>query len=108
MIRKAKKLQAKGNTHEIFSHGTGWKVISGESGKTYFIARQNNGVFFCTCDWHKWHAMGECSHVMAIRRFLAKDDGKLVSAWGSMDDARRQHHTISTINDGIVFTSRSR
>lgn len=109
ITRHAKEMQNKGNTHDIevlaANHFT---VTSGTSDKVYHLFQDQHGHYVCNCDWHKFHRGGECSHVIALRRYLSKKYANLmVSAWTPVD-VQRQHHTIMAKNDGVVFTSRSK
>lgn len=109
ITRHAKEMQNKGNTHEVSvlapNHFT---VTSGSSGNSYHLFMDQHGHYVCNCDWHKYHRGGECSHVIALRRYNAKTyAGLMVSAW-TPEDVGRQHHTIMAKNDGLVFTSRAK
>jgi hypothetical protein len=91
MNRHANTLKAKAVTHTATQiDASTWDVISGKSGNTYRVTRNGNN-FFCTCDWHVWHTGGECSHTILVRKLAAAANRTLVSAWGTSDDAARQH-----------------
>lgn len=105
--RHADELKAKAKTHTLEQVKNNlWKLTSGHSGNEYWIFQNSHDTFTCSCDWQTWHPGGECSHVIAVRKLIARQNGELVSAFDSMETAKRQHHKIVDFNDGLIFTTR--
>ncbi len=112
IIRNAKGVQAKANGHQVRKVADGvYEVISGTSGRVYRVelVEGMNGAT-CTCDWGQWRPIRDrrsaCSHVLAVHRYLAQNEGYRVSAWSSPQDAARQHRISRHIGDGVVLTYR--
>ena len=116
-IRNVKQLQKKRKMHQVERVGVNsYHVTSGTSGKVYKVTVQNQardgavryGGAFCSCKWGQYRPGSDgrsgCSHVMAV--FEALDAERKTSAWGSSQDAKRQHRPITVIGDGVILTSR--
>jgi len=107
MNRNAKQLQSKSKTHHIEQISPdSYEVTSGTSGNVYTVSRSAGNVYTCTCDWHRYHKSGECSHTISVREHIAGQSGRSLSAWGSKEDAGRQHKKSEGANEGVFFTSR--
>ena len=104
-IAQPKTIQKKSKTHTVSQFGQGYKVISGASGKAYYVRMMGHGAT-CSCDWAKYRpAMDKrsgCSHVVAAYNSM----GRRASAWVSETDAKRQHRPIQQIGDGVWLTTR--
>lgn len=104
--RQAKQMQKKSTGHTVVELDLyHWMVVSGTSQNSYEVF-SDGSQFSCTCDWGKYHPVGECSHTIAVRQQLARVDGHAVSVWSHVQDARRQHRAICDISDGLIFTTR--
>lgn len=105
--RNAKVLQSKSKTHEVTegNHGI-FKVTSGSSHSEYFVSQVNANDFHCTCKYHEFYKTGECSHTIAVRKFIAENNSRSISAWSNPFDAMKQHQKNQGYNDGVYFTSR--
>lgn len=105
MKRHAKFLQSKSRTHQVELVGDGWNVTSGSSGKTYWVREMADGTFWCGCKWHEYHPQGECSHVAAVRNWLAESEGRRMYLKGSVEDYRRSHQRYDAYNEGVIYTT---
>jgi len=108
MQRHGAKLTKKSRTHEV-TRGAGrgeFVVTSGTSGKSYTVTELTDGRFACVCKWAEYHPCGECSHVIAVREWLANAEGRHVHAHDSLEAARKSHHKIEDRNDGLWYTTR--
>lgn len=106
--RKAKTLQEKSRGMQVERIGRSTFRVLSTSGKTY-IATVNETQDFtsCTCDWAQYRPSGSncgCSHVVAAINHIAGEQGKTASAWGSREDAERQHKHIWNLGDGMLVT----
>lgn len=109
MNRQAKTLQSKSRTHEIAKvNDTTYTVKSGASGNEYTVTLQDNGAT-CTCSWAQYRPRHDnrsgCSHTIAVYNHLAGESHK-VMAWGSEEQARKQHRPTIIIGDGLTLTVR--
>lgn len=119
-ITDPKRLQSKSKTHTVTQVGINqWMVTSGSSGKSYRVkmqsTTQDGAVTYsgaeCTCPWGKYRPGRDrrsgCSHAQAVFAHLAQErDGRTTSAWGTSQDAKRQHRPVTVIGDGVILTSR--
>jgi len=108
MNRNGKGLTKKSRTHEVTlgSNRAEFIVKSGSSGKEYTVTELADGRFGCTCDWHKYHAYGECSHTISVREYLSQAGSRRLYA-RTEEEATRSHQRIEGRNEGLWFTSRS-
>ena len=108
MERHGKPLTRKSRTHQVFvSEIAGaFDVVSGSSEKTYTVRELSDGRFWCGCKWHEYHTFGECSHVLAVRQWLAQAGNRAVYAYSSMEEAKNAHRKIEDRNDGVTIASR--
>lgn len=108
MERHGKSLTRKSRTHEVFvSEIAGaFDVTSGSSDITYTVRELSDGRFYCGCKWHEYHIFGECSHVIAVRQWLAQAGNRAVYAYGSLEEAKNAHRKIEDRNDGVTIASR--
>jgi hypothetical protein len=106
--RHGKSLTKKSRTHKVESIGNGmWQVKSGSSGKTYTIKNLTDGRFVCSCDWHKYHSAGECSHTLSVRQELADIESRKLHGYGSVEQYRKAHRKYEDYNDGLIIASRA-
>ena len=107
-MRHAKELTKKSRRHQVYTttDATTFDVTSGSSGKVYKVRSLADGRFWCGCKWHEYHSAGECSHVIAVREWLANTEGRHTHAHASKAEARQSHHRLDDRNDGLWFTSR--
>jgi hypothetical protein len=115
--RNAKSLQSKARTHTVIlddiRYGR-YRVISGGSGKEYIVNVFQQAGASCNCDWatKRQDALvanqgaTACSHTIAVFEFIAQGSGKRVSAWGSEEEAERQHRPVTDMVDGVLLTTR--
>jgi len=110
-IRNVKRIQTKSRKNQVHPLGNGqYQVVSGKSWNIYDVTLTGNGGV-CSCTWAK-HRLGRdqrsaCSHVLAAINFAAQEAGATsVSAWGTPQDARRQHRRVIDIGDGVLVTVR--
>ena len=110
-IKNVKNIQAKAKRNSV-RHITGslYEVTSATSGNRYSV-RVNGSAATCTCDWSKYRPGHDqrcgCSHAVAVFEFIAEQEqGRTVSAWGSLIDVQRQHRPLFSIGDGVVLTTR--
>jgi len=105
--RDAKAMQRKSRKHQVRDLDGGlYEVTSGASGEAYTV-NMCGGVTSCTCDWGKWTAVGEptvCSHVLAVHRYLARQDGRMISAWSRESDAAKQKRIQEYLGQGVTVT----
>jgi hypothetical protein len=111
IITNPKEIQRKSRRHLVRQVRPNWyKVKSDETGRIYDVALALNGGT-CSCEWGRQRPdedrRSACSHVLAAMNYRAVQTGRRVSAWCTEDDARRQHHPMLAIGDGIILTSRS-
>ena len=115
--RHADKLLSKARTHTVILDDPRfgrYRVISGGSGSEYIVNVFQSGGASCNCDWarKRQDALVEnkgataCSHTIAVFEFVARGEGKRVSAWTSEEEAARQHRPVVDMVDGIVLTKR--
>jgi hypothetical protein len=110
-ITSAKLIQHKSREHTVRQVRSNWyKVTSGETGRIYDVNLGLNGGT-CTCEWGRQRPDDDrrsaCSHVIAAMNFRATQEGRRVSAWTTLEDARRQHRPTLAIGDGVILTSRA-
>jgi len=105
--RDAKAMQKKSRRHQVRDLDGGlYEVTSGASGQTYTV-NMCGGVTRCTCDWGKWTSVGEqtvCSHVLAAQEYLARQDGRTISAWSRESDAAKQKRIQQYLGQGVTVT----
>jgi hypothetical protein len=118
-----KRIQRKSRRHKVHQadmSGNVYRVTSGTSSKTYTVHVSQEAhlgaVTFagarCSCDWGKYRRSDDgfrsgCSHVVAVYDHIAHEEQeRVVSAWGNLDDAQRQHRPITVIGDGVLLTGR--
>lgn len=112
-ISNPKAVQEKAKTHEVTPLNRGvFRVKSGSSGSEYLVRLQpgDNGAV-CDCPWGQHrryadHYRSGCSHVQAVVAHLEAQQGRVVSAWGSAEDARRQRRPVINLGDGVLLTAR--
>lgn len=111
-IVNAKELLVKSHGHFLEWNGARgcYEVTSGTSGKTYEVYPVDDG-FVCFCPWGTKGGTGlrersGCSHAQAAAAYEAKGQGRRLSAWTDLDDAKRQHRPIRDLGNGVVLTSR--
>lgn len=103
--------KAKGHTVTPLDHDT-FKVKSGESGEDYYVRllpNEDGGT--CDCKWgnrrkNRDNYRSGCSHVQAVYVQLESQRSRTVAAWGSKEDAQRQHRPMADIGDGVILTLR--
>jgi hypothetical protein len=110
-IANPKKIHAKSAAHTVTPHGpSAYKVISGTSGSAYFVCLLPAGGATCNCRWGQYRpwadARSGCSHVQAVVEFVESQKARTTSAWGSREEAARQHRPMVGIGDGVIMTSR--
>jgi uncharacterized Zn finger protein len=108
-IVNPKRIRQKARSHRI--HPTVqpglYRVESGESGNAYWVLLDTveaSGI--CTCPWGKHHFPSGCSHVVAALAERAEAKGRRISAWSTVEEAKRQHQPWREVADGMVVTSR--
>lgn len=110
-MRHTTDLKKKSKTHEVQQTGlAAYTVTSGHTGSQYLITVLENGAA-CTCDWAKYrpaenNGRSGCSHVLAVMAHIEAEKGRTISAFGTFEQANRQHRPIADIGDGIVLTTR--
>jgi len=107
--RFPKKIQQKSRSHEIEPLSDEmFLVTSGTSGEVYTVVLMD--PIICSCNWGRYREPNipcGCSHVVAVKNFLAETtESRRIMAWSSEDDARRQHRRIVPLGDGLVLTAR--
>lgn len=115
MKRNTKALQKKAAAHSVFPvEPNVFRVISGGSGREYRVVMFSDLTGNCNCDWaakrpisvaENKGAVG-CSHVLAVISHLAQADGRRISTWADVEQAKRQHKTVVSQADGLVITKR--
>ena len=110
MKRQAKQIQQKARQYQVKRlTPNSYRVSSPDSGRSYIVNLGLNGGT-CTCPWGQYRPDDDrrsgCSHVVAAINYRAEQKGRRISAWTSMNAARRQHRPILPIGDGLVLTSR--
>lgn len=107
-MRNAKSIQTKSRKHEVEQTGPQtFTVTSSSSGSEYQVTLGE--VTCCSCDWGKYRKAGQscsCSHVVSVYNHLSEKAGYKVMAWGSQEEARKQHRTQVEIGDGLFLTVR--
>jgi hypothetical protein len=133
LMAKARRHLKYGAVEHLY--GGQWKVTSGDSGMFYAVremVKDGKPGASCSCPWGGFREWGDirsaCSHVRAVfiwihqnghpldqehHRFVERVLGtpyieRVLSAWGSMEDAKRQHRPILDIGDGAILTSRKK
>lgn len=105
-IKRVKEINRKGKAHKVVEiRECEYEVTSATSGKAYRVtlwADRNS----CTCKWGKYNHNSACSHVQAVYEWLANLEGRTTSAWGSVEEAKRQHKKIANLGNGVVLTAR--
>ncbi len=112
-ISQPKVVSQKAKSHDVTPiKNNDFCVRSGKSGKEYFVRLlQNEDGAMCDCKWGQTrryrdnHKSG-CSHVQAVYQQLESHRSRTVAAWGSKEDAQRQHRPMTDIGDGVIFTLR--
>ena len=108
-----KGISRKAKTHEVITIAAyGWKVTSGSSGNTYYVAFSPAArQWTCTCEWSKYRG-GHCSHVEAVIRMVELGaNGRATSFHNDEESARRQHrptYTAAQGEDGTVVLMTTR
>ena len=105
-MRHPKSLSAKAKNCKVTATGKSWTVDS-PSGSSYRVAETPDGRFLCACEYHNWHSQGECSHVIAVRLWLAKAGTRRVTMAATVDEFRASHRKFESFNDGILYGSRA-
>jgi len=110
-IANPKKIHNKSGAHAVSPHSPGaYKVTSGTSGGAYFVCLLPAGGATCNCKWGQYRPWTDsrsgCSHVQAVIEFVESQKVRTTSAWGSREDAARQHRPLVNLGDGVVVTSR--
>lgn len=120
-----KRLQTKSRIHRVYPLDSAcnvWRVVSGESSKRYTVLVYREvylgAVRFagarCSCTWGHYRPSRDlfrsgCSHVVAVYNEIAKqEEGRVISAWGNVESAKRQHKPIMIIGDGVILTGSKR
>lgn len=113
--RNAKELQRRASLHSVFPVETNvYRVISGRSGTEYRVVMFSDLTGNCNCPFGTERketvaankgAVG-CSHVLAVISHLAQADGRRISTWADVEQAKRQHKTVVSQADGLVITKR--
>lgn len=109
-IRNAKSIQLKSRKHHVTrtDHNT-FDVLSGNSGEVYQVTVHEHGAQ-CQCTWASYRPRNDsrsgCSHVISAMSYIAAEDGRKVSAWSSVEDAKRQHRPGLSIGDGLTLSLR--
>ena len=110
-IQNVKGIQAKAKKNSVRPiTGNLYEVTSATSGNRYSV-RVAGQQATCTCNWAQYRPGHDrrcgCSHAVAVFAFIAEQEqGRTVSAWGSVEDAQRQHRPLFAIGDGVVLTTR--
>ena len=110
-ITNAKQIQKKSHHYLIRQIRPNWfKVSHGATGPVYDVNLGLNGGT-CTCAWGRRRPARDyrsgCSHVVAALAYRARQHGQYISVWASEQEARRQHHPILAIGDGLILTTQS-
>ena len=110
-VKNAKALQTKSLSHTVSDLGSGiYQVVSGTSHNIYTVTLFNDGSATCSCPWGtKRHTITtcSCSHVLAAHDVRTRSsDNRRISAWSSLESARRQHRPMINIGDGVILTTR--
>jgi hypothetical protein len=110
MKRKAKQIQQKSRQYEVKRlTPNSYRVSDPDSGRAYIVNLGLNGGT-CSCPWGQYRPDDDrrsgCSHVVAAMNYRAEKKGRRISAWTSINAARRQHRPILPIGDGLILTSR--
>jgi len=109
-IRNPKTLQEKSREHRVVEvvRNKEYFVVSGTSGNRYTVTIYQQSPYTiaasCTCNWGKYHPRSACSHVQAVVDEMYP--GYRASAWGSMEDAKRQHRSKRWLGNGVILTLR--
>ena len=128
VTKNHKELMAKAKRHLKYGavehlYGGQWKVTSGDSGQFYAVRemeRDGEQGAMCSCPWggfRRWADIrSACSHVRAVYMWVHLNGHPLgtqfphvervLSAWGDLTDALRQHRPILDIGDGTLLTTR--
>lgn len=122
LMKKARRHLKYGAVEHLY--GGQWKVTSGDSDLLYAVrelVKDGDPGATCSCPWggfRKWEDVrSACSHVRAVYIWVAQNGHPLeadiqvervLSAWGSLEDALRQHRKMQDIGDGAILTSRIR
>jgi hypothetical protein len=117
-IVNQKEVHQKSDIHKV-EHiwGPKWVVTSGRAWDRYYVTlHEDRPGGKCDCDWGtsggrrrgygRYKEDSGCSHVQAVMEAVEAAKGRRTSAWGSTEDAKRQHRPILDIGDGVVLTSR--
>lgn len=120
-ITRPKQVHHKSKSHEVAELAPfTYQVTSGTSGQSYVVRVQHNvergAITYvgatCSCRWGQYRSNRDggrsgCSHVQAVFAHIERDEtGRTTAAWGSTDDARRQHRPILALGDGVYMTTR--
>ena len=109
MKRNAKSLQSKAKNHTVdASTGGIFVVTSASSGNEYNVRSHKGGGFTCTCDFGLiyWRSRRPCSHILAVRDWLAEAGDRQQSYWPTQEDADRQRTPIEQVGPKLWATSR--
>lgn len=119
-IANPKKIHAKADKHRvIYIHNQCgnfdiFQVVSSSSGNDYLV-RVYDGISDqvgaeCGCKWGYYRGRMDkrsaCSHAQAVFDAIEESKARRTSAWGSLEDAFRQHRPTLDIGDGVILTSR--
>ena len=105
-MRHPKKLLAKARKCKVTATGKSWTVDS-PSGSDYRVAETPDGRFQCGCRWHEYHSLGECSHVIAVRMWIAQAGPRRVTMAATVEEFKRSHRRFEEFNDNIIYGSRA-
>lgn len=110
MTRHPSTLSQKSKSHQVTRLGEdAYQVISGASGKAYFVTLLDNGGATCTCDWSaKRHNVLNCgcSHTIAVFAEIEASKARKIAVHADPDQARKQHRHLLQIGDGLILSTR--
>lgn len=107
IITNVQEVGKKSRTHTVTPNGRGFYVDSGSSGEQYYVRLQPQPS--CTCRWAQYQPPGRpvaCSHVQAVVRFVAGQDGYSVTARPQDQDVSHLHRKARVIGNGVQVTLR--
>jgi hypothetical protein len=120
VIANHKKVQKKRLLHKVWfvwerpaDGARQYGIRSGESDQVYTVWALPNGTYICSCTWGQFKRLDDpacaCSHPQAVDdwRNLHERGVGHNSAWGTEEDAQRQHKPTRYIGDNTWITDRA-
>lgn len=106
-IREIKKVENKSKGHEV-KKMNGWYFVKSGTSNTGYRVRLNP-IPDCNCKWAKYQPQDKpvaCSHVQAVIRWEAKQDGYSVKARPASQDTSHLKRAEINLGNGVKFTAR--